>query len=79
MISYAHDVRYMKERPPLREYLAYFFILPNFYFPLFPVIDYKTMRLSYYRRDIHEWRSRASPGSAAEHPTCCSTGWCILS
>ncbi|MGA8151694.1 MAG: hypothetical protein WB952_12140 [Terriglobales bacterium] len=54
LIIYAHDVRYMKERPSLREYLAYFFILPNYYFQLFPVIDFKTMRLGYYRRDIHD-------------------------
>ena len=54
LIIYAHDVRYMKERPSLREYLAYFFILPNYYFQLFPVVDFKTMRLGYYRRDIHD-------------------------
>lgn len=54
LIIYAHDVRYMKERPSLREFLAYFYIIPNFYFQLFPVIDFKTMRLTYYRRNIHE-------------------------
>ncbi len=53
MIVYAHDVRHMKGRPSLREYLAYFFVLPNYYFLLFPVIDFQTMRLGYYRRDIH--------------------------
>jgi D-alanyl-lipoteichoic acid acyltransferase DltB (MBOAT superfamily) len=54
LIVYVHDIRYMKGRPPLTEFLAYFFILPNYVFLLFPVIDYKTMRLGYYRRDIHE-------------------------
>ena len=54
IIIYAHDVRYMKERPRLQEFLAYFFILPNYFFLLFPVIDFKTMRLSYYRRNIHD-------------------------
>jgi alginate O-acetyltransferase complex protein AlgI len=54
LIIYAHDVRYMKDRPSFREFLAYFFILPNFYFQLFPVIDYKTMRMTYYQRDIHD-------------------------
>ena len=53
-IIYARDVRYMKGRPPLHDYLAYFFILPNYYFHFFPVIDYTTMRLSYYRRDINQ-------------------------
>jgi alginate O-acetyltransferase complex protein AlgI len=54
MIIYAHDLRYMKGRPPLNDYLAYFFLLPNHYFQFFPVIDYTTMRVSYYRRDINE-------------------------
>ncbi len=54
LIVYLHDIRYMKGRPPLTEFLAYFFILPNYVFLLFPVIDYKSMRLGYYRRDIHE-------------------------
>jgi D-alanyl-lipoteichoic acid acyltransferase DltB (MBOAT superfamily) len=31
--------------------LAYFFMLPNLAFPLFPVIDYQTFRRNYYDRD----------------------------
>ena len=31
--------------------LAYFFMLPNLAFPLFPVIDYQTFRRTYYDRD----------------------------
>jgi D-alanyl-lipoteichoic acid acyltransferase DltB (MBOAT superfamily) len=54
MIIYIHDLRHLKIRPSLREYLAYFFMAPNCYFQLFPVIDYSTMRLSYYRRNIHD-------------------------
>ncbi len=54
VIVYLHDIRYMKGRPPLTEFLAYFFILPNYIFLLFPVVDYKSMRVGYYRRDIHE-------------------------
>lgn len=54
LIVYLHDIRYMKGRPPLTEFLAYFFILPNYVFLLFPVVDYKSMRVGYYRRDIHE-------------------------
>src|SRR5271157_4430527 len=30
------------------------FMLPNYYFTLFPVIDFQTMRRTYYQRDIHE-------------------------
>jgi D-alanyl-lipoteichoic acid acyltransferase DltB (MBOAT superfamily) len=31
--------------------LAYFFMLPNLVFPLFPVVDYATFRRTYYDRD----------------------------
>jgi len=54
LIIYLYDLRQIKGRPGLTGFLAYFFILPNYFFMLFPVIDYKTMRLGYYRRDIHE-------------------------
>lgn len=54
IVVYAYDLKSMKGKPSLTEYLAYFFILPNYLLLLFPVIDFKTMRLSYYRRDIHE-------------------------
>ena len=36
-----------------RSTCAYFFPLPNFYFLLFPVVDFQTLRRTYYRRDIH--------------------------
>jgi alginate O-acetyltransferase complex protein AlgI len=51
---YLYDVRFMQERPTLREFAAYFFPLPNFYFLLFPVIDLQTLRRTYYQRDIHD-------------------------
>lgn len=54
IIIYLYDLQTIKGKPSLTEYLAYFFILPNYLLLLFPVIDFKTMRLSYYRRDIHE-------------------------
>ena len=38
----------------LQEFCAYFFLLPNYYFLLFPVIDFQTLRRTYYRRDIHD-------------------------
>jgi D-alanyl-lipoteichoic acid acyltransferase DltB (MBOAT superfamily) len=51
---YVYDLRHAKGRPSLREYLAYFYPLPNFYFLLFPVIDFQTQRRTYYQRDIHQ-------------------------
>jgi alginate O-acetyltransferase complex protein AlgI len=54
MMVYAYDLRQMKGRPPLTDYLTYFYPLPAFYFLLFPVIDFQTLRRSWYQRDIHE-------------------------
>jgi D-alanyl-lipoteichoic acid acyltransferase DltB (MBOAT superfamily) len=53
-IIYMYEMRHSKEPARLLPFLAYFFILPNYCFPLFPVVDFKTMRRTYYQRDIHE-------------------------
>ena len=34
--------------------LAYFFMLPNLVFPLFPIVDYQTFRRTYYDKDERE-------------------------
>ena len=54
MVVYIYDLPQAKQRPPLQEYLAYFYPLPNFYFLLFPVIDLQTQRRTYYQRDFHD-------------------------
>jgi D-alanyl-lipoteichoic acid acyltransferase DltB (MBOAT superfamily) len=51
LIVYAYDVRNSKERIPLRLSLAYFFMLPNVVFPLFPVVDFATFKRVHYDRD----------------------------
>jgi D-alanyl-lipoteichoic acid acyltransferase DltB (MBOAT superfamily) len=57
LVLYMHAVRANSvERGPWWT-LAYFFMLPNAVFPLFPVVDYNTFRKTYYDRDetaIHE-------------------------
>ncbi len=53
LIVYLYDIRNANERPPLFHTLSYFFLLPNACFPLFPVVDYRTFRESYYSKD--EW------------------------
>jgi D-alanyl-lipoteichoic acid acyltransferase DltB (MBOAT superfamily) len=53
MMVYLYDLRHMRSGPSLKEYLSYFFLLPNYYFLLFPVVDFQTLRRSYYQRDIH--------------------------
>jgi D-alanyl-lipoteichoic acid acyltransferase DltB (MBOAT superfamily) len=54
LLVYLYDVAHAKKRPELRDFLSYFFLLPNYYFLLFPVVDYQTLRQSYFRRDIHQ-------------------------
>jgi alginate O-acetyltransferase complex protein AlgI len=54
MIVYAYDMSHSREPARLLPFLNYFFILPNYIFTLFPVIDFQTMRRSYYQRDTHE-------------------------
>jgi hypothetical protein len=53
IIIYAYDLAHATEPPRLLPFLSYFFLLPNYLFMLFPVIDFQTMRRGYYRRDIH--------------------------
>jgi len=53
MIIYMYDVKHMTAPPALKDYLSYFFLLPNYYFLLFPVVDYQTLRKGFFKRDIH--------------------------
>ena len=51
LIVYAYDVRNAKEPVPPTWSVAYFLMLPNVVFPLFPVVDFATMRRTYYDRE----------------------------
>jgi hypothetical protein len=51
LISYAHYVRHHKPEPNIPFAVAYFFLLPNVAFPLFPVVDYAIFRRTYYNID----------------------------
>jgi len=53
MIIYLYDVKHEPGPVSLKDYLSYFFLLPNYYFLLFPVVDFQTLRRSYFQRDIH--------------------------
>ncbi len=54
IVIYVYDLAHGKEPAHLLSFLSYFFLLPNYCFTLFPVIDYQTMRRGYYQRDIHD-------------------------
>lgn len=48
---YLHALEHEEKRPTPTRTLAYFFMLPNVCFPLFPVVDYLSFRRNYYDRD----------------------------
>jgi len=53
MIIYLYDIKHQPGSASLKDYLSYFFLLPNYYFMLFPVVDFQTFRRGYFQRDIH--------------------------
>ncbi len=53
LIVYVYDLRHEKTSGTWAQRLAYFFMLPNACFPLFPVIDYKTFRSNWYDDDAY--------------------------
>ena len=48
---YLHAIKHGEVDPSFARTLAYFFMLPNVSFALFPVIDYATFRRNYYDED----------------------------
>jgi D-alanyl-lipoteichoic acid acyltransferase DltB (MBOAT superfamily) len=54
MVIYLYEQKHARTREPLVDTLSYFFVLPNYVFPHFPVIDYRTFRRGYFARGIHE-------------------------
>ncbi|QXD16171.1 hypothetical protein GQ464_004250 [Rhodocaloribacter litoris] len=51
---YLYELRHEKQPATLWERLAYFFMLPNLFFLLFPVIDYQTFRRTYYDQSAQD-------------------------
>ena len=54
MVIYLYERAHARGREPIVDTLGYFVLLPNFVFPHFPVIDYRTMQRGYFARGIHE-------------------------
>ncbi len=53
LINYVYDLRHVKEPVSLWARVAYFLMLPNVAFPLFPVIDWRNFLRTYYDTDEH--------------------------
>ena len=51
LMVYLHHLKHNPATVPPGRALAYFFMLPNVSFPLFPVMDYKTFDSVYYDQD----------------------------
>ncbi|NUO81817.1 hypothetical protein HUU05_17235 [candidate division KSB1 bacterium] len=54
IMVYLYDLKHQKGKTSIQYALAYFFMLPNVVFPLFPVVDYSTFCRTYYDRDRHQ-------------------------
>jgi D-alanyl-lipoteichoic acid acyltransferase DltB (MBOAT superfamily) len=54
LIVYLYDLQHQTNPVSVSATLSYFFLLPNAVFPLFPVVDYKTFRRTYYDADDQE-------------------------
>lgn len=48
LVAYLYDTEHDKNPPGVVRSLAYFFMLPNVFFTLFPVVDYKTFARGHY-------------------------------
>jgi hypothetical protein len=54
LMIYLYDLKHQKTKFSFQHTLAYFFMLPNIVFPLFPVVDYSTFCRCYYDGDRHQ-------------------------
>ena len=58
LIVYFYDLRHDTVPVTPWQSLSYFFMIPNACFPLFPVVDFKTFRRTYYAADAYETYQR---------------------
>ncbi len=53
MILFLYELKHARAPESPVDALSYFFLLPNYCFPHFPVVDYRTMQRGYFADDIH--------------------------
>jgi hypothetical protein len=58
LIIYLYEIRHTSAPEPLFDTLGYFFVLPNYCFLHFPVVDYRTMQRGYFADDVHAVQAR---------------------
>jgi hypothetical protein len=54
LIVFLYDLKHQKEPFNFTQTLAYFFLLPNVVFPLFPVIDYSNFKRTYFKGETSQ-------------------------
>ncbi len=54
LIAYMYDLKHKKVESNVTRTLAYFFLLPNIVFLLFPIVDYSNFRRTYYNEEEHQ-------------------------
>jgi alginate O-acetyltransferase complex protein AlgI len=58
IILYLYELKHIKKPETLVDTLSYFFLLPNYCFMHFPVVDYRTMQRGYFAADVHAMQRR---------------------
>lgn len=58
LIVYFYELKHAQKRESLIDTLGYFFLLPNFCFMHFPVVDYRTMQRGFFAADVHAMQRR---------------------
>ncbi len=54
MILFLYELKHSEVPENPLDAVAYFFLLPNFCFLLFPVVDYRAFRRGYFAADVHD-------------------------
>lgn len=58
MMIYLYELKHARKPETLIDTLSYFFLLPNYCFMHFPVVDYRTMQRGYFADDVHSMQRR---------------------
>ena len=67
IMIYLYELKHAKRPESLVDTLSYFFLLPNYCFLHFPVVDYRTLQRGYFARDIHATQRAGLPMMFRRH------------
>ncbi|MDG3006013.1 hypothetical protein [Paludisphaera mucosa] len=58
MLVYMYELKHARKPESLIDAVGYFFLLPNYCFMLFPVVDYRTWQRGYFAAEVHDVQRR---------------------